>query len=106
MFAGLWLIIVGLIKKAVIADYIAQYNDLIFASPTGYSGFETLMGVIGYVVQIYCDFSGYSDMAIGIAAIMGFKLNINFNFPYKARNISDFWRRWHISLSTWLRDYL
>lgn len=106
MFAGLWLIIIGLIKKAVIADYIAQYNDLIFASPTGYSGFETLMGVVGYVVQIYCDFSGYSDMAIGISAIMGFKLSINFNFPYKSRNISDFWRRWHISLSSWLRDYL
>lgn len=105
-FAGLWLIILGLIKKAVIADYIAQYNDLIFQSPTGYSGFETLMGVMGYVVQIYCDFSGYSDMAIGIAAIMGFKLNINFNFPYKSRNLTDFWRRWHISLSTWLRDYL
>lgn len=106
MFAGLWLIIVGLIKKAVIADYIAQYNDLIFQSPQGYSGFESLMGVVGYVVQIYCDFSGYSDMAIGIAAIMGFKLGINFNFPYKSRNLTDFWRRWHISLSTWLRDYL
>lgn len=106
MYAGLWLIILGLIKKAVIADYIAQYNDLIFQSPTGYSGFESLMGLIGYTMQIYCDFSGYSDMAIGIAAIMGFKLNINFNFPYKSRNITDFWRRWHISLSTWLRDYL
>lgn len=106
MFAGLWLIIAGLIKKAVIADYIAQYNDLIFQSPEGYSGFESLMGIIGYLVQIYCDFSGYSDMAIGIAAIMGFRLNINFNFPYKARNLSDFWHRWHISLSTWLRDYL
>lgn len=106
MSAGLWLIIIGLIKKAVIADYIAQYNDLIFQSPTGYNGFESLMGVVGYVMQIYCDFSGYSDMAIGISAIMGFKLNINFNFPYKSRNLTDFWRRWHISLSSWLRDYL
>lgn len=106
MAAGLWLIILGLVKKAVVADYIAQYNDLIFASPTGYSGLESLMGVVGYVVQIYCDFSGYSDMAIGISAIMGFKLTQNFNFPYKSRNLTDFWRRWHISLSTWLRDYV
>lgn len=106
MAAGLWLIILGLVKKAVVADYIAQYNDLIFASPTGYSGLESLMGVVGYVVQIYCDFSGYSDMAIGISAIMGFKLTRNFNFPYKSRNLTDFWRRWHISLSTWLRDYV
>ena len=102
MAAGLWLIILGLVKKAVVADYIAQYNDLIFASPTGYSGLESLMGV----VQIYCDFSGYSDMAIGISAIMGFRLTRNFDFPYKSRNLTDFWRRWHISLSTWLRDYV
>ena len=106
MAAGLWLIILGLVKKAVVADYIAQYNDLIFASPTGYSGLESLMGVVGYVVQIYCDFSGYSDMAIGISAIMGFRLTQNFDFPYKSRNLTDFWRRWHISLSTWLRDYV
>ena len=106
MAAGLWLIILGLVKKAVVADYIAQYNDLIFASPTGYSGLESMMGVVGYVVQIYCDFSGYSDMAIGISAIMGFRLTKNFDFPYKSRNLTDFWRRWHISLSTWLRDYV
>lgn len=106
VYMGLWLIILGIVKKAVIADYIAQYNDLIFQTPGGYSGFETLMGVIGYTMQIYCDFSGYSDMAIGIALIMGFKLAKNFNFPYKSRNLTDFWRRWHISLSTWLRDYI
>ncbi len=106
IYTGLWLIILGIVKKAIIADYIAQYNDLIFDSPTGYSGFESLMGVIGYVMQIYCDFSGYSDMAIGIAMIMGFKLMKNFDFPYKAQNLSDFWRQWHISLSTWLRDYV
>lgn len=105
-YIGMWLIIIGIIKKAIIADYIAQYNDLIFQSPTGYSGFESLMGTIGYTMQIYCDFSGYSDMAIGIAMIMGFKLMKNFNFPYKSRNLTDFWRRWHISLSTWLRDYV
>ena len=106
IYMGLWLIMLGVAKKAIIADYIAQYNDLIFENPGGYSGFETLMGIIGYTMQIYCDFSGYSDMAIGIALIMGFKLARNFNFPYKARNLTDFWRRWHISLSTWLRDYI
>lgn len=106
VWLGLWLIMVGVVKKAIIADYIAQYNDLIFESPGAYSGFETLMGIIGYTMQIYCDFSGYSDMAIGIALIMGFKLAKNFNFPYKSQNLTDFWRRWHISLSTWLRDYV
>lgn len=105
-YIGLWLIILGIIKKAIIADYIAQYNDLIFQSPTGYSGFESLMGTIGYTMQIYCDFSGYSDMAIGIAMIMGFRLMKNFDFPYKSCNLTEFWRRWHISLSTWLRDYV
>lgn len=106
IYQGLWLIVIGIIKKSIIADYIAQYNDLIFQSPTGYNGLESLMGLIGYVMQIYCDFSGYSDMAIGIALIMGFKLSQNFNFPYKSQNLSDFWRNWHISLSTWLRDYV
>lgn len=106
IYEALWLIIIGIIKKAIIADYIAQYNDLIFDSPTAYSGFESLMGVVGYTMQIYCDFSGYSDMAIGIAMIMGFRLNINFNLPYKSKSLTEFWRRWHISLSTWLRDYI
>ena len=106
VYSGMFLIIVGLLKKAVIADYISQYNDLVFAAPTSYSGFENLMAVYGYTLQIYCDFSGYSDMAIGIAQLMGFNLGLNFNFPYQAQNITDFWRRWHISLSTWLRDYV
>lgn len=106
IYLGLWLILLGVLKKALVADYIAQYNDLIFNSPTGYSGFESLMGVIGYTMQIYCDFSGYSDMAIGIALIMGFRLMKNFDFPYKSKNLTEFWRRWHISLSTWLRDYV
>ncbi|MEG2402279.1 MAG: MBOAT family protein [Muribaculaceae bacterium] len=106
IYAGFWLIILGILKKALIADYIAQYNDLIFSNPTGYSGFESLMGVIGYTMQIYCDFSGYSDMAIGLALIMGFNLGKNFDFPYQSKNISEFWRRWHISLSFWLRDYI
>ena len=106
IYAGLWLVIVGIVKKAVIADYISQYNDLIFNEPSLYTGVQTLMGVLGYTMQIYCDFSGYSDMAIGIALIMGFKLGINFNSPYISRNLTEFWRRWHISLSSWLRDYL
>lgn len=110
VYMGFWLILSGVVKKAVIADYLSQYNDLIFTlGPDGapaYSGFECMMGIMGYTMQIYCDFSGYSDMAIGIALIMGFRLAPNFNFPYKARNLTDFWRRWHISLSTWLRDYI
>ena len=106
VYLGFWLVIVGILKKSLIADYISQYNDLIFGSPTGYTGFESLMGVIGYTMQIYCDFSGYSDMAIGIALIMGFKLSSNFDFPYRSTNLTEFWRRWHISLSSWLRDYL
>jgi D-alanyl-lipoteichoic acid acyltransferase DltB (MBOAT superfamily) len=106
IYGGLWLIILGIIKKAIFADYIAQYNNWIFEAPLHYSGFEGLMAVIGYSAQIYCDFSGYSDMSIGVASIMGFDLGKNFNFPYKARNLSDFWKRWHISLSSWMRDYI
>ncbi|MDE6559047.1 MAG: MBOAT family protein, partial [Muribaculaceae bacterium] len=106
IWSGLWLIIIGIIKKALIADYIAQYNDLIFNDPSLYTGVQTLMGVLGYTMQIYCDFSGYSDMAIGLALIMGFRLGINFNSPYQSKNLTEFWRRWHISLSSWLRDYL
>ena len=106
VWAGLWLVIVGIIKKALIADYISQYNDLIFNDPSLYTGVQTLMGVLGYTMQIYCDFSGYSDMAIGLALIMGFRLGINFDSPYQSRNLTEFWRRWHISLSSWLRDYV
>lgn len=108
IYGGLWLIIIGIVKKAIIADYIAQYNDGVFQYPgaEGFLGLQSLMGVLGYTMQIYCDFSGYSDMAIGIALIMGYRLGMNFNFPYKSRNVSDFWRRWHISLSSWLRDYI
>lgn len=103
---GFFLIMQGLFKKAVLADFIAQYNDLVFAAPNTYSGFENLMAVYGYTLQIYCDFSGYSDMAIGIGLLLGFNLGINFNKPYQALSVTDFWRRWHISLSSWLRDYL
>lgn len=106
VYTGLWLIMSGLLKKALIADYIAQYNNWIFDNPIGYSGFENMMGMFGYTLQIYCDFSGYSDMSIGIAALMGFKLKENFRFPYQSLNLQEFWRRWHISLSTWFRDYI
>ncbi|MBQ3657028.1 MAG: MBOAT family protein [Bacteroidales bacterium] len=105
-YTGLWMIILGLFKKAVIADYIAQYNDLIFAAPQNYNGFENLMAVYGYALQIFCDFSGYSDMAIGIGKIMGYDLGVNFLSPYKSLSVSEFWKRWHISLSSWLQEYL
>ena len=106
LYMGLWLVMIGLVKKCVIADYIAQYNDWVFSSPATYSGFECVMGILGYTVQIYCDFAGYSDISIGIAALMGFHLLENFSFPYSAPSPSEFWHRWHISLSTWFRDYV
>jgi alginate O-acetyltransferase complex protein AlgI len=104
---AVFLIATGLVKKVVISDYISvNFVDRVFDNPEIYSGFMNLMAVYGYSIQIYCDFSGYSDMAIGLAALLGFKLPINFNNPYKSKSITEFWRRWHISLSTWLRDYL
>ena len=104
---GVFFIVSGLFKKAVISDYISvNFVERIFDNPGLYSGIENLFGVYGYALQIYCDFSGYSDMAIGIALLLGFRFPINFNSPYKADSITDFWHRWHISLSTWLRDYL
>ena len=106
VWMGFWLILLGIVKKALLADYIAQYNDIVFTTPETYTGFENLMAMLGYTMQIYCDFSGYSDMAIGIALIMGFNLPQNFNLPYKSLNVTEFWHRWHISLSSWLRDYL
>lgn len=104
---GIFLIGTGLFKKAVISDYIsANFVDRVFDSPLQYTGMENLFAVYGYAMQIYCDFSGYSDMAIGIALLIGFKFPINFDSPYQSTSITEFWRRWHISLSTWLRDYL
>ncbi len=104
---ALFLILTGLFKKAVISDYISlNFVDRIFDDPLHYSGFECLTGIYGYALQIYCDFSGYSDMAIGIALLLGFRFPENFNAPYKSATITEFWHRWHISLSTWLRDYL
>lgn len=104
---GFFLICTGFFKKAVISDYISvNFVDRVFESPLQYTGLENLFGVYGYAMQIYCDFSGYSDMAIGLALLMGFKFPINFDSPYQSLSITEFWRRWHISLSTWLRDYL
>ncbi|MDH6313161.1 alginate O-acetyltransferase complex protein AlgI [Parabacteroides sp. PFB2-10] len=104
---GLFLVFCGLFKKVVISDYISiNFVDRIFDAPLLYTGFENLMGVYGYALQIYCDFSGYSDMAIGIALLLGFRFNINFDAPYQSATITEFWRRWHISLSSWLKDYL
>lgn len=104
---GTFMILKGLIKKMIFADFIAMhFLDRVFDAPEMFSGFANVMAMIGYSLQIYGDFSGYTDIAIGLALLMGFKLPINFNSPYKATNAGDFWKRWHISLSTWLRDYL
>ena len=104
---GVGLIIIGLIKKAIISDYISlNFVDRVFADPSLYSGVESLAAIYGYALQIYCDFSGYSDMAIGLALLLGFRFPKNFDAPYKSATITEFWRRWHISLSSWLRDYL
>lgn len=104
--ASLALFLVGFIKKACISDNIAPYVDVIFSDPSLYTGPTVVAGVLLYGVQIYCDFSGYSDMAIACAALLGYTFPPNFAAPYLSKDIQDFWRRWHISLSSWLRDYL
>jgi alginate O-acetyltransferase complex protein AlgI len=104
---ALFLIAIGLIKKIAIADYLsANLVDRVFDFPERFSSLEVLAAIYGYALQIYADFSGYSDIAIGSAMLLGFRLPINFNAPYRAIDLPDFWRRWHISLSTWLRDYV
>ncbi|MGM9870664.1 MAG: MBOAT family O-acyltransferase [Muribaculaceae bacterium] len=104
---GLFLIMAGLIKKVVIADYISgNFVDRIFDNPALYTGFENVMGAFGFALQLYCDFSGYSDMAIGVALLMGYRFKDNFNSPYKSQSPTEFWKRWHISLSSWLMDYV
>ena len=104
---GVFLLLTGLFKKAIVSDYISlNFVDRIFDEPLLYTGFECLAGIYGYALQIYCDFSGYSDMAIGIALLLGFRFPKNFDAPYRSATITEFWRRWHISLSSWLRDYL
>ncbi|MEY2963041.1 MAG: hypothetical protein RL754_302 [Bacteroidota bacterium] len=104
---GVFWILNGLLKKLVLADYLAvQFIDRVFDNPNLHSGFETMSALFGYSLQVYADFSGYTDVAIGIALLMGFELPKNFKSPYKASSVAEFWRRWHLSLSTWLRDYL
>lgn len=104
---GLFLIAAGLLKKVVIGDYLAlNLVDRVFDAPLMYSALECYAAIVGYALQIYCDFSGYTDIAIGSALLLGVRFPLNFNAPYQAHNVVDFWRRWHISLSTWLRDYL
>ncbi|GMV63149.1 MAG: alginate O-acetyltransferase [Parvibaculum sp.] len=104
---GVVLILSGLLKKMVVANYLAtELVDPVFFDPAAVGALDLLVGVYGYAIQIYCDFSGYSDIAIGVAALLGYRFLENFDQPYRASSLQDFWRRWHISLSTWLRDYL
>ncbi|MCF0189840.1 MAG: MBOAT family protein [Marinilabiliaceae bacterium] len=104
---ALFWILNGLAKKIILSDYIAvNFIDRVFSNPTMYSGYENLTALFGYSLQVYADFSGYTDIAIGVALLMGFYLPKNFNSPYKALNAPAFWKRWHISLSRWLQDYL
>ncbi len=104
---AVFLILSGLMKKMFISDYISiNFVDRIFENPLSYSGFENLMALYGYSLQVYADFAGYTDIAIGVALLMGYRLPVNFNSPYKAQHVGEFWKRWHISLSTWLKDYL
>jgi len=107
MVFGFFMIVVGLFKKMVIANYLAvDLVDPIFFDPSTRTSLELLAGIYGYAIQIYCDFSGYSDIAIGTAALLGFRFHMNFNQPYRAASLREYWQRWHISLSQWLRDYL
>ncbi len=104
---AVFLILTGLIKKIMIADYLSvNFIGRVFENPHLFSGFENLIAIYGYALQIYFDFSGYTDIAIGLALLLGFRLPPNFNAPYRARNINEFWKRWHMSLTTWFRDYL
>jgi alginate O-acetyltransferase complex protein AlgI len=103
---GIGYVLLGLVKKIVIADQVAAHVDIIFGSPGDYDGLTLLQGALGYTVQVYCDFSGYTDIAIGCASMMGVRLPANFAMPYSSVNLAEFWRRWHITLSSWFRDYV
>ncbi len=104
---GLFRIFKGLVKKVVLGDWIAaQFTDRVFDAPETYTSLEILLALYAFTVQLYADFSGYSDIAIGVARLMGFRLPENFDRPYQSRNVGEFWRRWHMTLSTWLRDYV
>ena len=104
--AGVYLIVWGLFKKVVVADRAAIYSDRVFNDYQNYTGADLVLAVVAFTVQIYGDFSGYSDIARGVAKLLGFELMVNFKLPFFAHNPSDYWRRWHVSLSSWLRDYL
>jgi alginate O-acetyltransferase complex protein AlgI len=106
MHLGVQYLLIGLFKKLAIADRMALFADPVFAAPGQYGSGAVWLATLAYALQIYCDFSGYTDMALGSAHLLGYKLAKNFNMPYLSANVSEFWRRWHISLSTWLRDYL
>lgn len=106
MQVGVQLFLMGVFKKMAIADRMAVFCDPIFHEPDKYNTGAVWMAVLAYAIRIYCDFSGYTDMALGLAHLLGYKLTKNFDMPYLAANVSEFWRRWHISLSTWLRDYV
>ena len=103
---GIQIFTFGLFKKLVMADNLSVFVDDVFEKPLAFSSFTVILAVISYSIQIYCDFSGYSDMAIGVARCLGYHFNRNFNMPYISRNVTEFWKRWHISLSTWLQEYL
>lgn len=103
---GIWLIVWGLFKKVIVADNLAVYVDQVYGNVYGYSGFSLVLATLFFTVQIYCDFSGYSDIARGSANLFGIDLMVNFKCPYFSESVKDFWSRWHISLSTWFRDYL
>lgn len=104
--AGVQIFLLGLFKKAILADHLAAVVDPVFSSPSSFDSTSIWLAVLAYSAQIYCDFSGYSDMAVGLAHLLGFKLPQNFRLPYLAASLGELWRRWHISLSSWLRDYL
>ena len=104
--SGILLMMIGLVKKMVVADRLALYVNPVYANPHNHSAFELLIAAFFFCIQIYCDFSGYSDIAVGAALTLGIQLMNNFNFPYRAKSVREFWTRWHISLSTWFRDYL
>jgi len=105
--ASVFLIVGGLFKKVIIANYLStDFVDGVFRAPADYSSLDLLLGMYAYAIQIYCDFSAYTDIAIGVANLLGYQFPQNFNQPYRALSVQDFWRRWHITLSTWLRDYL
>lgn len=103
---GLRRILIGLFKKVVIADFLAHYVDLVYARPDDFAGSAVILATVLFALQIYCDFAGYTDIAIGSAELLGIRLGENFRQPYRARSLGEFWRRWHISLGTWFRDYL